>query len=315
MSTIKKYVIRCYEPYLLVIFCLACSQPETVSKPPYFVAESITAPAAFQPEIITTTNGISFSPDGTTLYISKNIEDTFSNGRTYAAIFNTQYLGNEWSKPEQVDFGFPFDAYHPVLTHDGKHLFFNSRSHPDSGNVSIPHDIWQVTKRGTDWVDLRIVPGINSTGYDSYPSVAKNGNLYFNSNRSGGQGGMDFYLSKYENGQYQTPINLASLNSPDEENDLVVDPEERFIIFNRYLHETRSVDLFISLRKKENWTDPRLIDNISDPDKWELTPSLSPDGKYFFYELDNTIMQIDLAAIIFQDELPEIGNRPTSEAP
>lgn len=69
----------------------------------------------------------------------------------------------------------------------------------------------------------------------SYPSLARNNNLYFNLTRNGGQGGMHVYVSNFENGSYLDPIALKALNSSDEENDLVIYPDVRFIIFNRYI--------------------------------------------------------------------------------
>ena len=90
---------------------------------------------------------------------------------------------------------------------------------------------------------------------------------------------------------------------------MVVDPEERFIIFNRYINTTKEIDLYISFRKGGQWTTPRKLDNINSADAWELTPSLSPDGKYFFYELNHNIMQIDLASLIYYSELEGIGKR------
>ena len=122
--------------------------------------------------------------------------------------------------------------------------------------------------------------------------------MYFNSDREGGKGGMDIYVSNYVNGEYQEPINLKTLNSDQTENDLVVDPEEKFIIFNRYIDSIKALDLYISYREGEDWGKPRALDKINSPKKWELTPSLSPEGKYFFYELDGKIMQIDLAELV-----------------
>lgn len=188
-------------------------------------------------------------------------------------------------------------------------MFFNSRSHPDSANKYLPHNIWAIYKTQSGWSIPEMVKGINSLEYDSYPSIARNNNLYFNSDRDGGKGGMDFYVSHFIDGEYQEPVNIERLNSSDAENDLVVDPDERFIIFNRYINSTKEIDLFISFKKANQWTTPRKLDNINSADNWELTPTLSPDGKYFFYELNHNIMQINLGVLIYTDELEEIGKR------
>lgn len=284
---------------LCVILTLTGCDPNTEkARPPYYSTEPLTEPVLFGSEELKTTNGIAFSPQGTTLYTSRNIERTFDNGRTYAAIFQSDFVEDRWTSPVLLQLEGDWDAYHPVLSIDGIQLFFNTRSHPDSGNASVPHDIWVSTREGTGWGAPSPIEEINSKSYDSYPSLARNGNLYFNSNRPGGAGEMDFYFARFIDGKYQAPINLQEINSPDVENDLVVDPDERFIIFNRYILETRDIDLYITFREKDKWSAPRKLNVVNLEGAWELTPSLSPDGQYFFYELNSRIMQVDLQVLL-----------------
>ncbi|MDH3247304.1 MAG: hypothetical protein OEM26_21955, partial [Saprospiraceae bacterium] len=231
-----KYLVPIYL-VLLSIYSRGCSnqvqQNESLALP-----KDQKTPVEFADGSIQTTNGINFSRDGSRLYISNPVEKRFRNGRALAGILQYDYQNGQWYGPKLVEFEYEIDAYHPVLSFDNSTLFFNSRSHPDTINKSIPHNIWYARKSEDSWSRPKMVEGINSDAYDSYPSLAKNNNLYFNSDRPGGFGGMDIYLSNYENGIYQSPINLVNLNSEDVENDLVVDPHERFIIFNRYISST-----------------------------------------------------------------------------
>lgn len=71
--------------------------------------------------------------------------------------------------------------------------------------------------------------------------------------------------------------------------DLVVDPDERFIIFNRYVDATRTLDLFISFRQGNEWSEPRALSDLNEDDRWELTPTLSPNGRHFFFEVDGRL--------------------------
>ena len=300
-KTLSRKVVVKYLLLIFLAFHASCSPPNSNHRSPYDRKEAPQTPLVFAEGKITTTNGIQFSTDGSVLYLSKNIEKTFENGRSYAGIFTCTYENGEWGVPERIEFESQIDAYHPVLSIDNKALFFNSRSHLDSANRSIPHNIWRATKTENGWSNPHMVAGINSPYYDSYPSLARNNNLYFNSDRPGGKGGMDIYLSRYVDGQYQDPINIDIINSPDAENDLVVDPNEQFVIFNRYIDSTRTLDLYISRKVDNAWTHPTKLHQVSSPDDWELTPTLSPDGKYFFYELNNEIMQISLAALLGGD--------------
>lgn len=282
---------------LVVSAGAGCRQGERSSSHPYAVHEEVTEPIVFAGGAITTTNGIAFSDEGNVLYISNPIEKTFDNGRSYSAIFRCRFESGEWAEPEPMGWKSDIDAYHPVLSADGERLFFNSRSHPERRNEYLPHNIWTSQKTPGGWSEPEMLEGVSSPGYDSYPSLTRGNDLYFNSDRAGGEGGMDLYVSRFVAGSYQEPVNLRRLNSADAENDLVVDPDERFIIFNRYIESTREVDLFIAFREEGNWSSPRKLDRISLPGRWELTPSLSPDGRYFFFEVDHRIMQVDARVV------------------
>ena len=83
------------------------------------------------------------------------------------------------------------------------------------------------------------------------------------------------------------------------ENDLVVDPEEKFIVLNRYNDSTKAIDFYISFRDGNNWKKPIALDKINSPTKWELIPTLPPERKYFFYELDGKIIQFHLEDVIY----------------
>ncbi len=254
-------------------------------------------------ESLSTLNGIALTRDLETIYISLQKEDTFENGRHAAGIFQSHLINGEWTSPTEINIKGIFDAYHPVLSANGRRLFFNSRSHPDSTGKYLKHDIWYIDWQPDDWSDPVQLPVINTPNYESYPSVAANGNLYFNSDRPGGKGGMDFYMSELKNGSYQTPVPLSKINSANEENDLVVDPQERFIIFNRYDHDTQSIDLWITFKESGEWNTPRKLDHINSADIWELTPSLDPSTQFFFWESESKIWQIDLDQLIYADEL------------
>ena len=245
---------------------------------------------------ITTTNGIAFSNNHKQLFTSKPIDKKFANGKKYMGILQYDYKNGKWIKSYFLPIN--IDAYHPVLTADNKMLLFNSRSKDSHSDQAIPHNIWAIKKTTNGWSKPQLFPVINSQYYDSYASMAKNKNIYFNSSRPGGKGGMDIYVSKYINGSYQTPTAIEILNSKDVENDLVVDTDERFIIFNRYINTSKEIDMYLSYNKNNQWQTPKKITTINTNDKWELTPSLSADGTIFFFELDNKIMQINTSEII-----------------
>lgn len=303
INWLKVRRLICFLIPVLICSILISSCQDHHQSASYHSKIALSKPVLFSNDI-TTTNGIAFSKNGETLFISSVKADIFSNGRSTSSIFTYQFLNDEWVGPTPLELTGALDAYHPVLSANNDLLFFNSRSHPDSADKYLKHDIWYVKKESSEtWAKPENIHQINTEYYESYPSVSRNGNLYFNSDRPGGKGGMDIYVSRFENGTYQTPEALMEINSIHEENDLVIDPEERFIIFNRYIHADRSIDMWISYNRQNQWTVPVRLDQINSPDAWELTPTISPDGNYFFYEKNNQIWQIDLSVLIDQ-QLP-----------
>ncbi|MEO9965002.1 MAG: hypothetical protein ABJF11_04390 [Reichenbachiella sp.] len=264
----------------------------------YQLPKETTGPQLFASGLIRTNNGICFTNDGYTIIVSLPTERKFSNGKAIMALLPYDYKDGNWQKGTLAGLDHGIDAYHPVLNTGNDTLFFNSRYDPEAPDTARPHDIWYSVKQENIWGYPKPLGEINSTAYDSYPSVARNGNLYFNSDREGGKGGMDIYVSEYKNGTYLLPKPLTSINSVEVENDLVVDPQERFIIFNRYITSSNSIDLYISHNLDGKWSNPEPLNTVNKSDQWELTPTLTPDGKYFFYELEGQIWQIRISELI-----------------
>jgi len=72
---------------------------------------------------------------------------------------------------------------------------------------------------GDNWSEAKAFP-YNGTDYSmGFPALSADGNtLYFASNKPGGQGGWDIYMSHFSGGQWSYPLNLgAPLNTPGNE--------------------------------------------------------------------------------------------------
>jgi hypothetical protein len=87
--------------------------------------------------------------------------------------------------------GFHFGA---AIRRDGLEIFIGSTR---PGGLNLPgFDIWVSTRSSTSapWGTPVLVPGINSLQEDRVPKLSPDGSiLYFQSDRPGGQGGLDLY--------------------------------------------------------------------------------------------------------------------------
>jgi len=236
-------------------------------------------------------NGITLHPTEKWMLISRPSE--FANEANDKPFYKIYFLelGEEgWGEPQTVSFESRFNDYHPVISPDGKWVYFNS-DRPVPGEV-LPAErmnIWRVAILAKAFSTPEYLTDINTDHHESYPSVTSDGVLYFNSDRPGGKGSIDIYRASPVGNGFSAPESVAALNTADSENDLTIDPLERFIVFNRYLFDTNEVDLFISNSQGGSWTAPVLLGKINRAGVWELTPTLSPGGTYLLIEVDGKI--------------------------
>lgn len=221
-----------------------------------------------------------FTADGKTLYFLKNtpIFDHWT-------IVVSREQNGKWTTPEVAPFSGQYADADPFITVDGQHFFFIS-TRPVDGKPKEETDIWMMKKSGTGWSEPEHLAAVNSEASEWFPTVSKNGNLYFGSERPGGKGRCDIYCSKLVDGKYGPPENLGEpLNSSANEVEPFIAPDESYLIFaGTSLPETKGAyDLYISLRRDGQWSKPRnLGDQINSPG-WDFSPKVSPDGKWFFF--------------------------------
>ena len=109
------------------------------------------------------------------------------------------------------------DEAAPCISSDGLSFLFRSTRSGGFGSA----DIWQATRSTANeaWrAPVNLGPAINSSAWDCGVNLSADGlSLFFHSNRAGGLGNFDLYLSsrKTRNGEWSTPINLGgNINTP-----------------------------------------------------------------------------------------------------
>jgi Tol biopolymer transport system component len=92
----------------------------------------------------------------------------------------------------------------------------------------------------------------------------------------------DIYYSKLVNGEYTKPVNLGStINSQGLDHCPYIAPDESYLIFSRM--DNTGAGFYISFRNKDGqWQQPARLDGELEG----VCPTVSPDGKYFFYSSD-----------------------------
>ena len=236
-------------------------------------------PEIFEPGIINTgmnERDAAFTPDGNRIYF------TIWSGSFGTIVFSDKING-KWNKPKVAKFSGLYSDLEPFITHDGKRLFFVS----NRGNVeNKDYDIWFMKLTDSGWSSAERLPDfINTKGNEFYPSVAKNGDLYFTAKLEESYGDEDIYCSKLLNGEYQNPENLGkSINTKLGEFNSLIAPDESYIIFSSYGRDDDKGggDLYISFKKGNVWQNAINMKEINST-SLDYCPALSPDGKTFYF--------------------------------
>lgn len=266
---------------------------------PYDATGAINEPKLFAESILGASEevyGPSFSPDGKTLYFAKRV-----NERKLEKIFVSRFEKNSWTSPQVAEFSGTYFDKEPFVSPDGRKIFFASRRPAPDNPARKDFDIWMVEKSGSSWSAPRnLGPTVNSAGYDNYPAVAANGNLYFGSVRDGGRGEGDLYVSRFVGGKYLPAENLGPIiNTAENEADPYIAPDESYIIYSaEHTGGMGEGDLYISFRHGGAWTAPRSLGPKVNSADYEYTPLVSPNGKYLFFSRGwGRIYQIELSAL------------------
>jgi Tol biopolymer transport system component len=252
-------------------------------------------PKVFAEGVISTAGsmGITFSPDGKTLWFAE----------AGASIMISHLNGGNWSPPEPVEFSGRYFDFSPCLSPDGSELVFSS-SRPRAGQ-KLSLGLWAAERTATGWsAPKELGAAVNGSGEGAgSPSLAANGTLYFVAQRPDSIGGLDIYKAKRFVGQYDEPVNLGPrINSPEGENDVYIAPDESFIVFTSDRPGGQGEnDLYLSVLKDTTWSQPRNLGPTINSAGSECCPSVSPDGKYFFFNRPGTgkpgIHQVGIEAL------------------
>jgi len=248
-----------------------------------------------------------FTPDGREFYF-------MLWGAPHGVIVFTKEVSNRWIKPRTVSFASQYDGKFS-LSPDGNKIVYSSNRPQDGSREPLDfHHCWIAERTDTGWGEPKnLGPLINlEKSYSAYPSLSKKGNLYFFSNREGGMGEADIWMSKFVGGRYAEPENLGiSINTSLNDVDPFIAPDESYIIFCRRNGGFGGYDLFISFREDDgSWTKAINMGEQINSAAREICPSVSPDGKYLFFTSDRRTHKPFSEVPITYEEKIEILNSP-----
>lgn len=160
---------------------------------------------------------VCFSSDYKTIYFTRNSTSGAVNKKSPGRINNLKifistFNGKAWSEP--VDFPYNSNLYsvgHPALSSDNKTLYFISDMQGGFGAT----DIYKSELVNGQWLKPEnLGPTINTEGKEMFPSIDKEGTLYFSSDGRPGLGCLDIYAARTDDqGKYMIAYFGSPLNS------------------------------------------------------------------------------------------------------
>jgi WD40-like Beta Propeller Repeat len=204
---------------------------------------------------------------------------------------------SDWSAP--VNIGAPvnttFLEQGSSLSRDGLTLFFHSDRPGGFGR----NDIWIAERASVDdpWGPPQNAgPGINTSANETAPTVSVDGHrLYFSSDRAGGLGGSDLYVShrrdKRDNLGWEAAVNLGpNVNSSASEAVTTFFEDDATGVTTMYFGSTRSGDDIYSstLQSDGSFSPAVLLADVSTAAAIERQPSVRRDGLELYFASDRS---------------------------
>lgn len=226
---------------------------------------------------------LAISPDGKEIYYTVT-----SIGHGTQTIVWISYEKGQWGTPQIASFSGKYKDIEPTFSYNGKRLYFSSNRPLNVANKTTDYNIWYVERQEQFWSDpISVGEVINTEADEFYPSLAKNGNLYFTASYKNAKGKEDIYCAKWEGNAYQPPMSLTdSINSAGYEFNAFVAPDESYLVFTAYgrQDDMGGGDLYLSTKNaRGEWTKARHLGKTINSNKIDYCPYISRDRKYLFF--------------------------------
>lgn len=139
---------------------------------------------------------VSFNSEGNMMFFTQNsYKEKSSTKEVNLQIRYANLKDNTWNLMESPSFNSPdYSCGHPAISPDGKWLYFVSDMPGGIGGTDIYRA--EIKSDGNTGAPINLGSDINSEKNEMFPFVHKDGMLIFASNKQGGLGGLDIYVSQ-----------------------------------------------------------------------------------------------------------------------
>lgn len=227
--------------------------------------------------------GPSITADGRRIYFNAALP----GGMGGLDIWYADRDDSAWSDP--VNVGAPvntkFSERSCVVSADGKTMLLTLCDQPEGyGDCDLYMSTMQ--SDGTWSKPANLGAAVNTSSWESFPSISRNGRtIYFASDRGGGVGGIDIYVTtKLPGSDWSDPVNVAGVNTVG--NDVTpyisMDDSTMYFASDGFGEEKVDLDIYMSRRSPTGWLPAVPVHPVNSP-SLELFPSMSGNQKTLYF--------------------------------
>lgn len=307
---------------LFLVFLILVAATWVFAQNKQHLVEKKTAPQIFAPETISVGNVYrgSFSPDGKTFYFFKNV----TQGQEDYRIFASKLAGGKWTEPVRLNLGGDYSDLYPSISKDGKRMIFASyRPAPGETSAKPNAYLWYVDKKGENWGTPVFMTVVNKLGYyHSWAEIAPDGKIYFRQTSPDWKVNQTF-VSSWNGKEYTSPILFEPVERWKKWREDVrivggsLSPDGKVLFLDVAVRNPQTgkgaSDIWVSLKKGNDWTEPKPLGKEINADGFETFHFFSPNGKELYFVRDfNTFYKINLKTAI--DSIEFASNQSNVEA-
>jgi hypothetical protein len=222
-----------------------------------------------------------------------------------SVIYVTRREGDSWATPGDItlEAGMGTDCHTTSLNSDGTELYLFKNDNYD-GNIYVTRYV------NGKWSQVeRLNKNINTRFYESHAAISSDGKkLYFTSNREGGLGELDLWVSERDaTGDWGIPSNLGNVvNTPYNEETPFISEDGNTLTFSSEGHGSMGgYDIFLSKLSTGQWTSPVNIGYPLSTTDDNIAFQPFSKGEFGFYSIMTGYKKKEIALVSFNPAADE----------